>query len=629
MKTLLLSTILCTWASFALADINEIPRQFRVWGSKAPIKLSQDPSPGKFGIDSINIPTDMKKVQPATNLLPPENCSDWQEAGMLPFVCHPMREVYSVTWPTPSEINRPVRAIATPGEYVSLAFAVRPLQVLSCLEFSITPFMTNDGKVVIPRNHIELRRVMDLPVPTRIDPKSYKIEPRYLERYDEFDFIALSPDKTERFWLTVKVPDAAPAGMAKANITVKTREGKGCVFQCAIRVLPFQLRKPDPFTEMTFSMLSNSNDSRTASWGRENRPFETYRLLADMAEHGMTSNVYEHAQPVITRNAPKDFSFDFEKPGMVSAHSMNTFLYMVNRAGLTGPFGFYNGPYEMATFQLTGQLKLESLSPEYNLAIREYTLAVEKQRAKQGWQAFIYFIGDEPASTNESMARSLNLGKQILAAYPEADVANFFNGMHAGFPDWKHMKEAHTINCANYFTREMIEESRAIGYRKIWNYNSAYCYDGDFRDMRIAYGFIPFRIGSNGVAQYKYREFFGDKQTDFSAYNHINVGRSDYDYSYPAADGPLPTQKWEAVRMGVNDYCYLYTLKKMIAETKDSNAAKKAQAELDAICSLFPWNYLTPDIHNRSMKDFSPEMLDTLRWRISQAIMNIQKASKE
>ena len=42
----------------------EVPRQFRIWGSKAPEKLSENPIPQKYGIESLRIPANMQKVEP-------------------------------------------------------------------------------------------------------------------------------------------------------------------------------------------------------------------------------------------------------------------------------------------------------------------------------------------------------------------------------------------------------------------------------------------------------------------------------------------------------------------------------------------------------------------------------------
>ncbi len=305
-------------------------------------------------------------------------------------------------------------------------------------------------------------------------------------------------------------------------------------------------------------------------------------------------------------------------------YSMDEFLYMVNKAGLTGPFCHYNGPYEWSQFLVPGLIKYPKLTEKYNGALRQLVLGVEEHRKKMGWQKFIYIVGDEPAHNSERMNISLNCGKQILAACPDVDVTNFFNGMHSGIKDWKLMREGTTINNANFFNEEVLKESKELGYKKIWNYNSLGRHKLDVRGERIAYGFLPWKLGSSGVSQYVLREYGPKaKNEDFVAYDHINYGRSYYDFTYPAADGPLPTQQWEALRWGIYDYRYLYTLNKMILAAGDSPAAKEARSQLEAIMSSFPCDYATPK-RAEYLDLFPPEALDAWRWRVAQAIMKLQ-----
>lgn len=633
MKNSKLFTTLSAVAAITVASslsAYDIPRQFRIWGRKAPEKFSQNPIPGKFGIESLRIPKDMKKVEPDTNKTLDMNAAKkYSASGAVPFAWHPMRPIYSVTAPTANIIGKAARAITSPGEYVPLVAAFHALEDVSCVEVSIDPFKDKTGKIIIPRRYIDLRRVMDLPSPLRSDPKKYMIEPRYLESFDEFDYLKIKKGITERFWLTVKIPDKCPAGIIRSKIHFKARGKAVQSLTLMLRVLPFTLQKPDPDTEMTFSMLSGLNDPRLRLWARDKQPQQALRQMADMAEHGMTSSTYEHANPHVKLKADKTLIIDFEKPGMTSVYSMNDFMHMVQRSGLTGPFGYYNGPYEWAMFMMPGLLKLPRFSPEYNAAIRQLALAVEAQRKKMGWPHFIWFVGDEPAHENLRMKTCCNAGEQILSVLPNAEVTNFFNGMHSGIRDWEIMRKGSSLVCANFFNDAVLKDIKKLGYKKHWNYNSAMWEDRDSRAQRVAYGLLPWKLKSTGVTQYVLRESSSRiKGLEFTIYDQINHGRTDYDYTYPAADGPLPTRDWEAVRQGVYDYYYLYTLKKLIQKAGNIPEAKAAQAEIDAIEKAFPHDYQTPK-RPMYLDNFSPETLDAYRWRISQQIMKLQKVLKK
>lgn len=623
-----LSTVAAlTFASSISAD--EVPRQFRIWGSKAPEKLSSNPIPGKYGIESLRIPKNMTKVAPETNMvLDADAAGKYSASGAVPFAWHPMRAIYSVTAPTANIMGKAARAITTPGEYAPLVAAFHALDDLSCVEVTVEPFKDKAGKVVIPGYCIDLRRIMDLPSPLRSDPTKYMIEPRYMEKFDEFDILNVKKGETARFWLTVKIPDKCKSGIFRSKVKFQARGKEAVTLNLMLRVLPFTLAKPDPFTEMTFSMLSGLNDPRVLHWARDKQPQQALRQMADMAEHGMTSSTYEHCNPAVKLDG-KTLVVDFEKPGMTSYYSMNDFMHMVNRSGLTGPFGYYNGPYEWAMFMVPGVLKLPRFSAEYNDVLRQLVRAVEAQRKKMNWQHFIWFVGDEPAHESLRLKTCQNAGEQVLAVLPDAEVTNFFNGMHSGIRDWEIMRSGATLNCANFFNETVLADTKKLGYKKHWNYNSAMWEDRDSRAQRIAYGLLPWKLKSSGVTQYVLREAPPrSKGLEFAMYDQINYGRTDYDYTYPAADGPLPTRDWESVRQGVYDYYYFYTLRKLIKEAGDIPEAKAAQAELDSIEKAFPGDYATPK-RPLYLDNFSPETLDAYRWRVSQQIMKLQKAMKK
>ena len=107
-----LSTVAAlTFASSISAD--EVPRQFRIWGSKAPEKLSSNPIPGKYGIESLRIPQNMTKVAPETNMvLDADAAGKYSASGVVPFAWHPMRAIYSVTAPTANIMGKAARAAA-------------------------------------------------------------------------------------------------------------------------------------------------------------------------------------------------------------------------------------------------------------------------------------------------------------------------------------------------------------------------------------------------------------------------------------------------------------------------------------------------------------------------------------
>ncbi len=70
-KTFLM--LCCAGAVFSSMGSDDIPRQFKVWGSKAPFQLSKlNAVMGKVGMESIRIPKGFKEALADTNTIAPK-----------------------------------------------------------------------------------------------------------------------------------------------------------------------------------------------------------------------------------------------------------------------------------------------------------------------------------------------------------------------------------------------------------------------------------------------------------------------------------------------------------------------------------------------------------------------------
>ena len=618
----LLPALCCAVAAGVLCG-NEIPKQFRVWGTKAPFSLSKANNVnGQVGVKSIRLPKGFKEEFADTNRTAPVLTDEQKAQTFLPFAFHPQRYLYHYTQPQAAEIGKAARAIGTPGEYVQMAFALRAIKLAENVELAVAPFADKAGKTVIPQLNIDLRRVMDLPLAGKKE-KHYIMEPRYLEKFEEFDLLHIRKNYTERFFLTVKIPDNAAPGVVKSTVKVTCMDGKSTELPLMIRILPFKLDNPDPAHEMNFQILAVLNDPRVTAWGRDTYAHQMLRNMADIAEHGMNSIGKINTMQKITKNSDGTFTANFDEPNSTSVYSANIFFDSVKRAGLNGPLGFYNcfqwDKYGMA-------MLAKPFTPEWDKLIIQTVQDLENARKKNNWNEFVYVCGDEPGSSVVRLNTVKAITKNIKKAAPHVRTTAAFNGEWHGSSDWKICKEFCDINCANYFNERILAESKKVGYKEIWLYNGIErTASGDARSHRVFYGFVPFKLGANGVTQYHYRYAFGvNKKLDYAIYDHINGIVPDYIMTYPAPDGPLPSQHWEAIRQGIYDYRYLYTLKKRIEKCKDAAVKAQAQKVLDGINAIVPIDFMSEKRQHYLLK-LSPETQDTARWKAAQAIMLIDK----
>jgi hypothetical protein len=201
--------------------------------------------------------------------------------------------------------------------------------------------------------------------------------------------------------------------------------------------------------------------------------------------------------------------------------------------------------------------------------------------------------------------------------------------MWAGSKDWKILKPITDINCTNYVNKEVVEETKDLGYEALWVYNGGSS-GSDPKIERIFYGIHPWKVGAKGVTQFQYQAS-SVNPFDMFATDHIGkrkreVSGTIHFYAYPSSSGPIPTPHWEAVRQGIYDYRYLFTLKKMIKKAYDSGnkaGAEAAQKVLAEITSSFPYDFQTPR-KDEIVKSISNQTLDIWRWKAAKAIMELK-----
>jgi hypothetical protein len=101
---------------------------------------------------------------------------------------------------------------------------------------------------------------------------------------------------------------------------------------------------------------------------------------------------------------------------------------------------------------------------------------------------------------------------------------------------------------------------------------------------RFRPGFYQARIGAFSSQYFAYMEFTGDPWCD------LDGGNRDWNVAYPSMDSPYhdPTLEWEAMREGVYDYRYAFTLKTMAERAgkkgREAEAAKALEV-LDEVLS--------------------------------------------
>jgi hypothetical protein len=270
--------------------------------------------------------------------------------------------------------------------------------------------------------------------------------------------------------------------------------------------------------------------------------FEIYK---DFREHGMTM-IYPHSY----------FYLKFDTSGHPVLQSLKASLEAYKRLEFPGPFCWYMGHL------------LQTAKPFHPGSIDNYDAGVAKTRLRKLLNLFetmakelgipkeklILQLVDEPDDRDRiSAGKELNrvaqqLGFKTLVTrkWPEVDV------ICTGIPS--NDKEARKL--------------KQMG-KQWWIYSNSALTSRNLGYTRYVFGFGAWCWGVDGVVPWTFQMSQGCNGNPFTVLDGPEVM-----VAYPGIKGPIPTPTWEAIRDGINDYKYIYLLKKMISDAKGRGNAK-------------------------------------------------------
>ncbi|KYK37222.1 MAG: hypothetical protein AYK19_21880 [Theionarchaea archaeon DG-70-1] len=157
--------------------------------------------------------------------------------------------------------------------------------------------------------------------------------------------------------------------------------------------------------------------------------------------------------------------------------------------------------------------------------------------------------------------------------------------------------------------------------KHIWTYiSNHYGYDHLIHSRNLcAYGFYRLPLWTNfarqmdGAAIFSSTRWRGDPWNDW----YFEDNTFSYDEAtherctvYNGYSGPITSRRWEAWRMGIDDYKCLHMLKEAIAQNE------RAQSEYETL--------LTEACREVITKSDNPDLADQWRWRVIEAILSLR-----
>ena len=459
------------------------------------------------------------------------------ERGFRVFFPPISRELFANSQPQAGELADALQVYACPGETVSMVAAIRGLKELGqvTLEWK-DPFAGARG----PRTALdEAFRSIRWAVYSeqRIGSswgKDYRVCPEQLVLGRAHE---VGPERLEIAEVVFDVPAATKAGTFAGQLTLKSEKGGQSVVPVKVTVYPFKLEHPDHSTHGQFYYEDYADLN----------PFE----LRDMADHGMDTLVGGLSGPL----APGP---DGKRQTDATRKAFAELKELGYRAPLIDGVGFMNG-----------LLKDEKNRKQYAAIIAE-TLSLAKTA---GFAEMGFFSVDEPhAKPLQALAKTACTWTQDVPGAKTYITSN---------PDAvKVLDPVLNYVCYNltYLNPETLRSMKP--YQKLMFYCPSIDVNPEYNRYRP--GYYMFKINAYSSQYFAYFEFAEDPFCDLDGDNR------DWNVAYPSMDSPYhdPTLEWEAMREGVYDYEFCYTLQALAERAKakgKTTEAAQGQKVLDDV----------------------------------------------
>ena len=393
--------------------------------------------------------------------------------------------------------------------------------------------------------------------------------------------VDISSNTNKQFWITVKVPDDAPAGLYKGCIKLFTNNKSIAALSLFVRVLPFELA--DPYYDSSIYYRGKLIDDECVITSELKSEEQFKRDLENMIAHGVSNPrvIIRRKNPLSWKDGP-----DLEE--------LERVLEIRESVGIVGqPLQLAAGGYNLG-------FPMNAVTPE-NLEIlrrnvRDVLTVTERFNIPE-----VYFYAIDEAR-GDILTSQKTVWRAIQEAGGKVNVAGY-RGHFDLVGDTLDM-----LICYGHPNQNEVDNWHAEG-KKIYCYANPQAGLENPEIYRRNYGLLLWEYDYDGACTFAYQMDYGNIWNDFdhTKYRDLNL-------TYPTVDSMIDTIAWEGYREGVDDVRYVTTLIQEIEKAKNSSNLESKAAAADAEAYLAK---LRQEVHKRN--------LDIVRLEIIYHILNIIK----
>ncbi len=387
---------------------------------------------------------------------------------------------------------------------------------------------------------------------------------------------SMAPETTRQYYLLITVPANAKPGKYTGVVKAGYAGGEIVSFPVSFEVLPIKLSPLEPRQYVAiydgdedFPLLLYND-----KWSAKRDP----ERLADMRRHNMNSVFYP------------PYKFDPKAYPRINR--------MLDEAG------FPRLP----------------MAHHYQTPTDAYIKEVQETVKKHNMREILFYPVDEPHFNKRHLAEKYYPmikkvpGTRTYSTVSQQDVDAFGKSLD--------VRAYMIVGYGKFEADRLRQECQRDGKTFWWYSNAAREYPAV---LRFKAGFFAYRCGSTGQAYWAYH---GARKSD--EYNDFDTFDNDHCAVYVIGGKLCSTIQWEAIREGLDDLRYIYTLEDKIAANPGTPAAaegKKLLNEIkgDTVVDLKEYKKhfgSEIDIHQYSI--WTPEKYDEYRSRLQDAILKFK-----
>ncbi len=535
----------------------------------------------------------------------PELTAEETARGYVVFSQDYTVKIHPFSNPERRDIDRPLTAFATPGEFEPATAAIYPVRDLGAVDVQVTDFAADDGGT-ISRDRVEVGVVRCVPQrrgSARGPTGPYTIEPEMIEPTGS-RVARVKADETKQWWFTVNVPGDAKPGRYRAEVTFTPEAAPPVAVEWRLLVLPTDLAKlADRHWGTWLDSFPPLGGLRGPERRGRNTPEERDRIarleMEDFRDHGFDVAILECSSMRVAENPDGTFAYDI---GVVR-NQMEYLKILGEQAVVPICFEYLCRAIENRyADEPEGEHVAGNFSPKARQAIVGLVEYLESERKANNWPRFLYLPIDEPG--NSKTDNRMTFGKNVLEMVQSVPGAETACTITAQGVQQLGDRVNTRIYARGHVNEDVARRDAANGF-PYWYYANGMLYGASTIASRGTPGLDFLRSGAECATGWGFAAFHNNP------YNDLDGTHPDWSVLLPGPDEPKPTIYWELCREGIDDCRYVATLQDAIAKAGNSAAAARAQAVLE------------PLLDPHALKIDREAAFHRYRWQVAREIMNI------